>query len=57
MDAQAKASKAKANRKYYLANKASLAKNRRIRYIKVEKPQAARKEFMKLLSDLCTDPI
>ena len=56
MEAKAQARK-DANKRYYLANKASLAKNRRIRYIEKEKPQAARKEFMKLLSDLCTDPI
>jgi hypothetical protein len=41
-----------ANRKYYLANKATFSENRRIRYLTVEKPQAPRKEFMKLLSEL-----
>ena len=53
---EAKALKAQlrkqANQRYYLKNKATLSENRHIRYIEKEKPQAARKEFMKLLSEL-----
>jgi hypothetical protein len=51
MDAKAQARK-QANRKYYLANKATRSAARHTRYIEKEKPQAARKEFMKILSEL-----
>ena len=42
-----------ANRKYYLANKATFSENRRIRYIEKEKPNSARKQFLELLSEGC----
>jgi hypothetical protein len=51
-----KASKAKTNRKYYLANKATLAASRHIRYIEKEKPNSARKQFLEILSESC-DPL
>ena len=38
------------NRRYYLKNKAKLQQARRTRYHEIEKPTAARKEFMETLS-------
>ena len=46
MDSQ---SRKEANRRYYLANKAKLLENRRKRYLSVEKPQSARKQFIEIL--------
>jgi hypothetical protein len=40
------------NRAYYLKNKANIAEKRRVYYIQVEKPDSAKKEFMKLLTEV-----
>jgi hypothetical protein len=40
------------NRAYYLKNKANIAVNRRVYYLEVERKDSAKKEFLKLLSEL-----
>jgi hypothetical protein len=53
MEAASKEEKRKAyNRAYYLKNKANIAKGRRVYYLEVEKPDSAKKEFMKLLTEV-----
>ena len=46
---EATQSRKEANRRYYLKNKAKLLENRRKRYLSVEKPQSARKQFIEIL--------
>ena len=43
-------SRKEANRRYYIKNKAKLSENRRKRYLDVEKPQSARKQFIEMLT-------
>jgi hypothetical protein len=46
-------SRKEANRRYYIKNKAKLSENRRKRYLDVEKPQSARKQFIEMLTQNC----
>ena len=41
-----------ANNRYYHKNKARISQSRSKRYYEIEKKEAPRKEFMKLLADL-----